>query len=233
MVPRTVLLLGTRPEQQASVTPGLGIPAFSTVLLGALRGWADADRDGDIAAGEVRDYARKLYAQLSLPGDPVLVGEDAIVLTQDARERAPKRTFEGLARGLEPTSMAPPVCAAGRERAGDACCWAGQSVNPRTRQCEGSSARCPTHHAPGATGACIRRAAHIDALESSCAAKDEQACAMLGHATAYGLGLPADLDAGTTLLAASCPRGHAPSCLERALLELERGPGIADAGFVA
>ncbi|MEM1350439.1 MAG: hypothetical protein AAGI01_17900 [Myxococcota bacterium] len=61
----------------------------------------------------------------------------------------------------------------------------------------------------------------------------EQACAMLGHATAYGLGTPADASAATTILAASCTRGHAPSCLVRAELELELDPQLADADFIA
>jgi hypothetical protein len=39
-------------DQFAGPLPGLGRPAFSWLVLGALRGWGDADRDGTVTARE-------------------------------------------------------------------------------------------------------------------------------------------------------------------------------------
>ncbi len=52
----TLLTAGTG-SQFAGALPGAARPAFSYLLLGALRGWADGDLDGTVTAQEARDYA--------------------------------------------------------------------------------------------------------------------------------------------------------------------------------
>lgn len=54
---RLVLLTAAKNDEFAGPLPGLRRPAFSYLVLGGLRGWADGDGDGKITAGEVRAYA--------------------------------------------------------------------------------------------------------------------------------------------------------------------------------
>ncbi len=57
--PVTVLSAG-KAHQLAGPLPGAGRPAFSYLVLGALRGWGDADADGQVTADEVVTYAHKV-----------------------------------------------------------------------------------------------------------------------------------------------------------------------------
>lgn len=45
-------------DEFAGALPGVSRPAFSYLLLGALRGWGDADKDGRVTAAEATEYAR-------------------------------------------------------------------------------------------------------------------------------------------------------------------------------
>jgi TolA-binding protein len=47
-----------RADEFAGALPGLSRPAFSYLLLGALRGWGDADNNGRVTAHEAVDYTR-------------------------------------------------------------------------------------------------------------------------------------------------------------------------------
>lgn len=49
-------------DQFAGPLPGGGRPAFSYLVLGALTGWGDADRDGTVTASEAVAYARDAIA---------------------------------------------------------------------------------------------------------------------------------------------------------------------------
>jgi len=53
----STVLTATRADQFAGPLPGLGRPAFSYLVLGALRGWGDRDGDGAVTAREAIDYA--------------------------------------------------------------------------------------------------------------------------------------------------------------------------------
>ena len=101
--PSVVLLTAGKPNQLAGPLPGVKRPAFSYLLLGALRGWADqsewtGDRDGRVTAGEAMSYVQEALAALRvLTGrsqDPQgLFGEGAggpgLVLAERAREAGP------------------------------------------------------------------------------------------------------------------------------------------------
>ncbi len=50
------MLTATRRDQFAGPLPGLDRPAFSYLLLGALRGWGDADNDRSVTASEAIVY---------------------------------------------------------------------------------------------------------------------------------------------------------------------------------
>lgn len=51
------VLSATSANQFAGLLPGAARPAFSYLLLGALRGWGDDNRDGVVTAQEAGDYA--------------------------------------------------------------------------------------------------------------------------------------------------------------------------------
>ena len=53
----TIITAG-KSDEFAGPLPGLGRPAFSYLMLGALRGWADANGDGKITAEEATTYVR-------------------------------------------------------------------------------------------------------------------------------------------------------------------------------
>ncbi len=82
--PRATVLVAARNTQYAGPMEGLDRPAFSYLALAALRGWADADGDGGVTAGEVVAFAndrmlqhvrgRRQQAQLLGQDDAVLAG---------------------------------------------------------------------------------------------------------------------------------------------------------------
>lgn len=59
--PRAVIFTAARSDQFAGPLPkaAQARPAFSYLSLGALRGWADADADGKVTAGELVAFAQK------------------------------------------------------------------------------------------------------------------------------------------------------------------------------
>jgi hypothetical protein len=89
--PRVAVLTAAAGDQFAGALPGAGRPAFSYLVLGALRGWADADDDGRVSAAEVRDYAdRALLATLrDRRQTPDLLGEGRLDLGPSGGEEGP------------------------------------------------------------------------------------------------------------------------------------------------
>ncbi len=74
----TVLSAG-RADEIAGPLPGEARPAFSYLVLGALRGWGDADGDGRVTAREAADYAGTALRLLAKGRSqrPGVSGEDA------------------------------------------------------------------------------------------------------------------------------------------------------------
>ena len=81
---RSTVLLAARTRQQAGSLLGWDRPAFNYLLLGALRGWADDDGDGNITAPEALGHVRSTLAssQRRQPQQPQILGlEDELVLS--------------------------------------------------------------------------------------------------------------------------------------------------------
>lgn len=56
--PKSALVLtAAKSNQYAGALPGKDVPAYSYLLLGAMRGWGDADGDGTVTADEANRYA--------------------------------------------------------------------------------------------------------------------------------------------------------------------------------
>ncbi len=90
---RLLVMTAARADQYAGALPGKRRPAFSYLLLGALRGWAT---DGDqVTAGEAILYVQQQLR--GVPGrqqTPELFGTGEIVLTRGVVERDPTSTPE-------------------------------------------------------------------------------------------------------------------------------------------
>jgi hypothetical protein len=89
--PRTTLMTAARSDQYAGPLPGAARPAFSYLMLGGLRGWADADGDGGVGATELHGYVAGAMRSLirGRSQDPTLTGGEGIRLVKSAQEEGP------------------------------------------------------------------------------------------------------------------------------------------------
>lgn len=87
----TVVLAAAREDQFAGPLPGADRPAFSYLLLGAMRGWGDANADGRVTTGEAHAYTQAALAATARDRvqSPTLVGSADVPLSEAAREAAP------------------------------------------------------------------------------------------------------------------------------------------------
>lgn len=88
--PRVVQLSAGRSDEFAGPLPGYGRPAFSHLVLGGLRGWADQNTDGVVTSGEAVEYARGVLQRVLTDRSqtPELVGEN-VQLGQSLGEKGP------------------------------------------------------------------------------------------------------------------------------------------------
>lgn len=88
---RTTLMTAAASDEYAGPLPGAERPAFSYLVLGGLRGWADDDGDGEISAGELHGFTSKAMRS-TIRGrrqTPTFVGQARTALVPSAAERAP------------------------------------------------------------------------------------------------------------------------------------------------
>ena len=83
----TVILAAAEAQQFAGALPGTKRPAFSYILLGALRGWG-AD-GGEVTADGAIHYVRQHLRHLDHPQTPTLEGASHLVLARGATESEP------------------------------------------------------------------------------------------------------------------------------------------------
>lgn len=106
----TLVLTAAASDQFAGPLPGLERPAFSYLLLGALRGWA-SDEGDTISANQALQYTRRHL--LRIPGrqqTPQIQGPADLILTRGAAEPDPTR------RRPRPTPSAPTPTPAARPK---------------------------------------------------------------------------------------------------------------------
>ena len=88
----TVLSAG-RSDQVAGPLPGVARPAFSYLVLGAMRGWGDRDGDRQVSASEAVAYADEALRALNQRQQPSLSGpRDQVLASKNAREKGPDLT---------------------------------------------------------------------------------------------------------------------------------------------
>ncbi len=157
-------------ETFAGPLPGTARPAFSYVLLGALRGWGDVDNDRQVTVSEAFSFTKDtLQASLgsrqrlpSMSGAPSRLSLPARTSSPDIAALTSGRCPRGTAwDGNHCQSKAPVTCPPGSSWNGDACvslCPAGSSWNGKA--CAASTVECPA----GSTwngSACVATKAHI------------------------------------------------------------------------
>lgn len=99
-------------DRGAGPLPGHDRPAFSYLLLGAVRGWGDSDDDGRVTATEAVAYAARalLVALPEQPRAPGMQGSPLdVVMAEQARERGPDLAHAVVAARAQ--SAAPPPTA--------------------------------------------------------------------------------------------------------------------------
>lgn len=76
---RSVLITAAHTDEFAGSLYGTELPAFSTLMLGALRGWADTSGDGQVTAAEATDWVHHLLraTERRLPQTPQIHGAGA------------------------------------------------------------------------------------------------------------------------------------------------------------
>ena len=86
----TVLSAG-QSDQFAGPLPGLGRPAFSYLTLGAMRGWGDANGDGQVTATEAVEYAGGALSALLTDRrqEPEVTGEHPDLVLGTGRDGGP------------------------------------------------------------------------------------------------------------------------------------------------
>jgi len=78
---RSVLITGAGPDEFAGSLYGTALPAFSSLMLGALRGWADGSGDGQVTADEAAAWIGEVLAatERRLPQLPTVHGAGGAV----------------------------------------------------------------------------------------------------------------------------------------------------------
>lgn len=108
----TAILTAGAGDQFAGPLPGAGRPAFSYLVLGALRGWGDADKDGSVTAIEASRYAQKTLAVLPTgrTQTPQAQGSIGMVVSRGATEPPPdlRKIQSESPRPKRPSPDAPP-----------------------------------------------------------------------------------------------------------------------------
>ena len=100
----TVIISAAQSDQFAGPLPGADRPAFSYLLLGALRGWA-ADGGSEVSAEQALWWVRQRLRSLDHDQIPELTGNGEVVLTRNVSEQDPG-IAELMSRGGR---SAPPV----------------------------------------------------------------------------------------------------------------------------
>lgn len=93
----TVVLSAAKPSELAGSLDGAARPAFSYLMLGALRGWAHAG-DGQVTAAEALVFSQRWLRKSSgRQQTPQIAGDVTLVLSRGVTEDKPRVVAEGIA----------------------------------------------------------------------------------------------------------------------------------------
>lgn len=120
---RVVQMTAGKSDEFAGPMPGYGRPAFTYLMLGALKGWADTNADGVVTSREAVDYSQDTLRRVLTDRNqtPELVGDD-VQLGPSLGEKGPAlEEFQAKAREVTVVSVSAtgtPVVNTGRRTAG-------------------------------------------------------------------------------------------------------------------
>jgi hypothetical protein len=93
---RAIVMSASKKDEYAGPLPGLSRPAFSYLLLGAMRGWGDENKDGTVTVSEAVGYSRVALSMLvkGRTQTPEIVGDQggAQLLAVSSGEKGPDLT---------------------------------------------------------------------------------------------------------------------------------------------
>jgi hypothetical protein len=118
--PQTTVLAAGRSNEFAGPLPGSERPAFSYLVLGGLRGWADANGDHDVTAAEAVAFARKvlLVTASDRTQTPEVSGDAKLIMSRRALEAAPDVRAIVAGDAASPERSAQPDRSAGTPETG-------------------------------------------------------------------------------------------------------------------
>ena len=117
---KTLVFTAAMGDQFAGALPRGARPAFSYLMLGALRGWADSDRNGRVTANEAFGYVKEVLGTLvaGRTQTPDFLGVSS-VLAAGVAEIGP--SLDDIRLGRKATTSRPIQCPRGSRWDGGAC----------------------------------------------------------------------------------------------------------------
>lgn len=185
----TVLSAATA-DQYAGPLPNDKRPAFSYLLLGGMRGWADAQGDGQVTSEEAVTYVNKAFDTLVKDRQQtpqLVVGRPDHVLARGATERGPDLVAMAVGR-----PHGAPAASAGCPEAGTAECVA---------LCK-KQLRAPAQDKSHAANCFLR----------TCDAGNMEGCNELARLYDTGEGVPQDPQRALDLHLSACDSGYLEAC---------------------
>jgi hypothetical protein len=93
---KAIVLSASKKDEYAGPLPGLNRPAFSYLLLGAMRGWGDNNKDGSVTVSEAVGYSQRALGMLvkGRTQTPEIIGDQggAQLLAVSSGEEGPDLT---------------------------------------------------------------------------------------------------------------------------------------------
>lgn len=197
--PEVTLMSAGGSDEFAGALPGASRPAFSYLVLGALRGWGDSDGNGEVTAEEAVRYARDVLTVLPTGRrqTPQLQGgTEPLVLARGARERGPQ--LEAMRAEVSPESrpvdlsMCPDKTADGCVEQGRAYYFGRGVAQDRLKASTLWRAACDAGHSTG--------------------------CFLLGQQYESGADLKQDPVKAARLYALACKGGLSKACVDAGVL---------------
>lgn len=214
---RDIIFSAAEYSEVANLLPGASVqrPAFSYLLMGALRGWADRNGDGTVTLAEAETFVQRGLLGLQTPTafvtdrtlrDTVLVGQ-----APEADPGVSRRIQSILSRGRDIAGLG--AC----ERPGQVrnidtqgqCCWPGQAYSSSYGSCVGTP-MCPDQMTLGDDGEC-RQATDEEESYARVVNRDDctsgRRCAQIADDAYFGRGGAHDFERAATYYERACQMG--------------------------
>lgn len=197
--PDVTLLSAGKSDEFAGALPGANRPAFSYLVLGALRGWGDADGNGEVTAEEAVVYARDVLTVLPTGRrqTPQLQGgTEPLVLARGAREQGPSLEAMRAETTPRPQPVDLSICP---DRTADGCVKRGL-VYFKGEGVEQDRLKASTF------------------WRTACDAGHSRGCYLLGRLYEYGMGVAQDAVKAARLYVLACQGSTSEACISAGVM---------------